>query len=143
MPLAEWFKRAGVGVHWRAATSQSDRGGKRVTESAFPPNFGARYNKASLGITLTHLFDGEPAQEAGLSADDCIVAVNGLRLSGDKWESLLRQHQPGDVLYVHAFRRDELMEFEVKLGPPLENVCVLIGEDGDDARHLRDKWLGA
>ena len=141
LPLAEWFKQAGVTVHWRPFTGQNDKGGKPVTESRFPPNFGARYSKATTGITLTQLFEGEPAQEAGLSAEDTIVAVNGLRVDADKWESMLKRYQAGDRLQIHAFRRDELMQFEVKLSAPENNVCVLVAEETAEAIPLRKAWL--
>jgi len=45
------------------------------------------------------------------------VAIDGLRVSGSpsNLEVLLSRYKVGDTVQVHAFRRDELMTFSVKL----------------------------
>jgi len=141
LPLEEWFKQAGVSLHWRPYTSQNDKGGKAVTESHFPPNFGARYSKAAAGVSLTNVYEGEPAQLAGLSADDVVIAIDGLKLESERWESMLKRYLPGDRLKVHAFRRDELLEFDVTLAAQENNVCVLVAEADETYSRLREAWL--
>jgi predicted metalloprotease with PDZ domain len=78
---------------------------------------------------VAHVYDGGPAQQAGLSSGDTLVAINGLRASGGKLDGLLTRYRPGDTVEVLAFRRDELMRFDVRLAlqaPPrytLERVA--------------------
>jgi predicted metalloprotease with PDZ domain len=52
-----------------------------------------------------------------MSAGDVLVAVDGLRVNGmpSNLESLLARYRVGDTVTVHAFRRDELMTFDVQL----------------------------
>jgi predicted metalloprotease with PDZ domain len=66
---------------------------------------------------LTQVHEGGAAHGAGLSAGDVLVAVEGLRVSGNpsNLDALLARYKVGDTVAVHAFRRDELMTFSVKL----------------------------
>ena len=93
-----------------------------------------------------HLFmlDGGPAQEAGLAAGDVIIAVDGIRVSRGACEKLLATYQAGATVRIHAFRRDELMEFPVVLTPAPADTCVLtFRDDVDDATlKRRAAWLG-
>ena len=68
------------------------------------------------------MFDGSPAQRAGLSANDVLIALGGLRVTRSNLDGLLTRYAAGDVVECMAFRRDELLRFEVKLAtqPPLK-----------------------
>jgi predicted metalloprotease with PDZ domain len=61
--------------------------------------------------------EGGAAHAAGLSAGDLVMAVDGLRVSGASGglDAMLARYKVGDTVQVHAFRRDELMTFSVKL----------------------------
>jgi predicted metalloprotease with PDZ domain len=61
--------------------------------------------------------EGGPAHEAGLSAGDIVIALDGLRVNGNpsNLDALLSRYKVGDKVTVHAFRRDELMTFTVTL----------------------------
>jgi predicted metalloprotease with PDZ domain len=69
------------------------------------------------GCKLTSVHEGGPAHKAGLSAGDVIVALDGLRVTGNpaNLDTLLARYKVGDKVTVHAFRRDELMTFELAL----------------------------
>ena len=64
-------------------------------------------------------------QFAGLSADDVIIAIDGLKLSLAQLEGKLLRAQAGDVWRLHAFRRDELNEFNVTLQAAEASTYVL------------------
>ncbi|UOD33407.1 M61 family metallopeptidase [Massilia violaceinigra] len=66
---------------------------------------------------LTQVHEGGAAHTAGLSAGDILVAVEGLRVAGSpsNLDALLSRYKVGDTVAVHAFRRDELMTFNVQL----------------------------
>lgn len=62
----------------------------------------------------------------GLSAGDILVAIDGLRVTDSApVDRLLRTYQPGDIVTVHVFRRDELRAFPVKLNASPATECVL------------------
>jgi predicted metalloprotease with PDZ domain len=66
---------------------------------------------------LTQVHEGGAAHRAGMSAGDVLVAVDGLRVSGNpsNLDTLLGRYCVGDAIEIHAFRRDELMIFSAKL----------------------------
>ncbi len=93
--------------------------------------------------SVVNVFDGGAAQDAGISGGDVLVALNGLRIHNGNFDALLARYQPGDAVELHAFRRDELMRFEVKLGtqPPPKFVLKSDPKAGKAAARLRLGWL--
>jgi predicted metalloprotease with PDZ domain len=94
--------------------------------------------------TLVHALANGPAQRAGLSAGDAIVAVDGLRIADERaLKSLLQRRQPGSTLRVHAFRRDELFECSLQPGAaPLTEARVSVDRRaGRSAARMRTAWL--
>jgi predicted metalloprotease with PDZ domain len=81
------------------------------------PSIDAGIGRDNAGAKLINVHEGGPAHQAGLSAGDVIIAVDGLRVNGtpSNLDALLARYSVGDKVTVHAFRRDELMSFEVKL----------------------------
>jgi predicted metalloprotease with PDZ domain len=82
------------------------------------PSFDVGIGRDGADCKLTHVHEGGPAHRAGLSAGDLLVAIDGLRVSGSpaNVDQLLARYRVGDTVGVHAFRRDELMTFNVILG---------------------------
>ncbi|MES2148364.1 MAG: PDZ domain-containing protein [Pseudomonadota bacterium] len=88
--------------------------------------FGVKLNderkagKPALDVTvgrdasLSQVHEGGAAHRAGMSAGDVLVAVDGLRVAGNP-DALLSRYKVGETVTVHAFRRDELMCFDVTL----------------------------
>jgi predicted metalloprotease with PDZ domain len=94
---------------------------------------------------LQHVFDGTPAQQAGLSAGDTLVALDGLRITGGNLDKLLLRYRPGDRVQLHAFRRDELMRFDVTLAAkaPPKFTLAIDPKAGKVTQTARAHWLGA
>lgn len=93
---------------------------------------------------LAHVFDGGPAQAAGLSAGDTLVALDGLRVTASNLDKLLARYQPGDRVRLHAFRRDELHEFSLVLATraPLKFTLTADAKAAKALRTARARWLG-
>ena len=89
-------------------------------------------------------FDGGPAQRAGLSAGDQIVAVDGLRAGHNRLDALLARIPPGTNAEILAFRRDELLRFTVRTGaqPPVSWKLSLDPRPTLPVRRLRRGWIG-
>jgi predicted metalloprotease with PDZ domain len=105
---------------------------------------GAKTAPSGTDCRLVHVFDGSPAQRAGLSANDVLAALGGLRVTPSNLDSLLTRYAAGDVVECLAFRRDELMRFEVKLAtrPPLKYTLTAEEKAPKAAQRLRAAWLG-
>lgn len=92
---------------------------------------------------LANVFDSSPAQAAGLSADDVLVALDELRVTPANLDTLLSRYAAGDRVQIIAFRRDVLMRFDVKLAAeaPMKFVLEVDTNCGADARKMREGWL--
>lgn len=146
LPLKELLARVGIAFKLRRATSNSDTGGSAGKEATPPPlALGVRYGSDPLGARLLNVFDGGAAQQAGLSAGDIVIAVDGLRANQESIEKLLNYQHQSETVMLHAFRRDELMQFEVALRLAPEDTCYLMLEENADSDllALRNGWLGA
>ena len=78
------------------------------------PSFDAGTGREGPDCKLTQVHEGGAAHRAGLSAGDILIALDGLRVGG-ALDAMLGRYKVGDTVEVHAFRRDELMAFQVKL----------------------------
>jgi len=79
------------------------------------PSFDANVGRDGNDCKLSAVHEGGAAHKGGLSAGDVLVAVDGLRVNATNLDNLLSRYAVGDSVEVHAFRRDELMTFKVKL----------------------------
>ena len=80
-------------------------------------------------------------QTSGIPAE---VALGGVRASTDGLDTLLERRAAGTLVTVHAFRRDELMTFDVELAPaPLDTAALTVNDAASAAAALRRAtWLG-
>ena len=88
------------------------------------------------GVLIQQIRRDGAAAQAGLSANDVILAIDGLKAS----EKLLAQYaKRKETFTIFAFRRDELMQFEVQAGETGLATVELKVEDQTKA----DAWLKA
>jgi len=122
------------GIKMKSFFDQYVRGTKELPLAEMLPEFGvelvnqSKAEKASLGVKLkrengdcklAQVFSGRAAHLAGMSAGDAILAIDGLRVTGSDVQSnlskLTARYKVGATVVIHAFRRDELMIFKVRL----------------------------
>ncbi len=105
---------------------------------------GVRTANSSGDCRLTHVHDGSPAQAAGLSANDIVVALDGLRVTPGNLDALLARYATGDIVEVLVFRHEQLMRFELRLAtqPPHRIALDVDPKAAPTARRLRARWLG-
>jgi predicted metalloprotease with PDZ domain len=139
-PLADLLAAFGVAFTLRAAGNDQDRGGKAASGPLARCTLGARIGTDG---KLAFVARGGPAARAGLAAGDTLVALDGLKCSGEALTKLLRQQQPGSTVAVHAFRRDELLTCTVALAAAPNDTCVLTLDPSaaPDAIARRNAWL--
>lgn len=129
LPLEAWLKRVGVELAWEAPSEA--------------PGIGVRTTADGDALKIANVFDGGPAQAAGLSAGDVLVALDGLKVTSGNFDKLLARRMAGEQLEIHVFRRDELMRFEVELRAAPADVAKLALADDAPASvmALREGWL--
>jgi predicted metalloprotease with PDZ domain len=89
------------------------------------------------------VMDSGPTRDAGLSAGDILIALDGIKVTSENLDQLLARTQIGDRLTAHAFRRDELMQFEIEMRAADPNTCVLWLETAADCEQQTRQlnWL--
>ena len=98
--------------------------------------FGLKVADKPEGVLVQSARRNGVAAKAGLSANDVIIAIDGLKAS----EKLLEQYAKQKATFtVYAFRRDELMQFEL-LGGAIDLTTVELKVE-DQAKA--EKWLKA
>jgi len=125
LPLVELLEAAGIEVLQRVAINAQDKGGKAASAALPVADLGAAFKDADAGISVLRVVEQGALQQAGLSAGDVIIAVDGVRLNQAGLDSRLLRASVGDVWRLHAFRRDELHQFEVVLQAAEANTFVL------------------
>jgi predicted metalloprotease with PDZ domain len=140
LPLPELLASVGIEVVHRAAKNAQDRGGKDIEGDLPGVDFGAMLKDAEAGLVIQRVAETGAAQNGGLSAGDQIVAVDGLKLNLGQLENKILRAKPGDVWQVHAFRRDELQQFDIVLQVAAETTIVL--KATDQHQQARKAWFG-
>jgi predicted metalloprotease with PDZ domain len=80
------------------------------------PSLGVRTVREGNDCKLANVYEGGAAHQAGLSAGDILMAVDGLRVNHANIDSLLGRYRAGDAVTIHAFRRDELFSTTAVVG---------------------------
>jgi len=95
-------------------------------------------------VTLTNVLPNSPAEEAGLSTGDTLIAIDGERVDADTLTPVLELKRPGDQLQITAFRGPRLLTFTLRATQqdtrPFRmelNKQATITE-----KKARKKWLG-
>jgi predicted metalloprotease with PDZ domain len=106
------------------------------------PALGARTAREGNDCKIASVYEGGVAHQAGLSAGDVLVALDGLRVTASNLDTLLKRYRAGDSIAVHAFRRDELMGFTAVVKPDGAPQFVLEAQAKPVAAvKLRAAWL--
>ncbi len=140
LPVSELLKTVNVDLKTYQQASQKDKGGKSISAPA-KGDFGIFLQQKDDYLSIIRITENGPAQLSGLSAGDHIVAVNKLKLNLQQFEDLLCLKEAGTELEIVAFRRDELMTFNVTLGKPESNIAVL--SNCDNKAKAKTAWPNA
>jgi predicted metalloprotease with PDZ domain len=97
----------------------------------------------SLGLTVKSALGHGPLANAGVSAGDVLIALNGIKADDSALASLLERSKPKDIVKVHAFRRDELMEFSIELevAPKTDAKLTRIAKPTKTQSKRLSNWL--
>jgi predicted metalloprotease with PDZ domain len=107
------------------------------------PALGIRTMRDGNDCKLASVYEGGPAHRAGLSAGDLLMALDDLRVNASNLDTLLKRYRVGDKIKLHAFRRDELMTFNLALAADDAPQLALTSESKPAAAvRLRTGWLG-
>ena len=144
LPLDVLLKTHGVGFCLRRSAGGKDSGGKKRNDGELPDVWLGAVLASRDGSTLFQVVhNGGPAELAGISPGDELVALDGLRINLAGVETRTRRYQPGDKSKVTVFRGDELITLRLKWAEAPEDTCYLqvAGEADDSQVQRRERWL--
>ncbi|MBS0289140.1 MAG: M61 family metallopeptidase [Proteobacteria bacterium] len=134
LPLALMLQTFGLKLTLRAALNSEDMGGKRPQQEKdllnFKPGyFGFTISKNLNKIIVSQVFTGSAAMQAGIWAQDEIVAINDLRIDPDSYEKISKRLKQDQQIKIHIFRQDILLEKTLTLqSPPLDTAQITVME---------------
>ena len=124
LPLQQLLQHFGIALAYAAGSDDNGFSGKAVTNS-LPVGLGAKYKATPSGLELTQVYEDEAAAQAGLSANDRIIAIDYLQVTDSTVRELLERFQPGQQVVLHAFHRDELREHQLTWQAPAQQTVQL------------------
>jgi predicted metalloprotease with PDZ domain len=105
LPLATLYTDFGVQVADQNASKKA--------------SLNVRVGQSGTDCKLAHVYENGAAHKAGLSANDVLIAMNGLRVTAadaaNGLSRILGAYSVGETVQIHAFRRDELLILNAKL----------------------------
>jgi predicted metalloprotease with PDZ domain len=123
-----------------SATADPSKPAAPATQKAY---FGANLRQDGDRLIVSSVPAGTPAYNQGITYNDQIVALDGLRVNSTTFNARLEEKKPGDEVRVTVFRLDELRTFTIKLGGRAEENyrIVPLAQQTPEQRRLYDGWL--
>ena len=86
-----------------------------------------------------------PAERAGVSPGDEIVAINGVKVSYPDYEKTLKRYPPGTPIDLAVFRRGYLRHLSGAMGtgPPEKYAFAPVSDPSELERQVYASWIGA
>ncbi len=137
LPVAELLAAFGIRLELRPSDGAEDKGGKPASGTPPPHYSGLRLTADPLGASVAVVINNSPAHQAGISAGDIVISVDGLKSDSSKIDKQLARFAVGDTVVLHGFRRDELRQWSMTLGERPLNAAWLAPEDEERAGN----WL--
>ena len=124
VPLADLFQAFGIAFENDKHAPVTSLGIKSAVDAA--------------GCRIANVYEGEAAHLAGLSAGDVIVAIDQLRVTAQTLPKILKRYAPGQSVEVHAFRRDQLLQVQLRFDDDAAQDIRLVSKRSN---KLRAAWL--
>lgn len=145
LPVKNALEYLGVNLQWKARQSADDVGGTRAVqvseEDVDEPQslwLGANVADAPGGVRITHVMKASPAERAGLSAGDLLIAMAGFSVSKADVSRHLTRFANQVCVSIHYFRLGQLFEGRLSIEAAPADTAVLTTMD----EQAVNGWLG-
>ena len=94
-------------------------------------------------IAINNVLEGSPADKAGMSAGDILLAIDGERIDGRNWEMVMATKEAGCTVVATVFRGIRLLSFSVLTQSRDTRSFYLVADAAatPKQRRSRRKWL--
>ncbi|AAZ25897.1 M61 family metallopeptidase [Colwellia psychrerythraea] len=95
-------------------------------------------------LIVSSVEKNSPAWDAGLTTEDVIVAIDGLRLLDNELDNRLKDFKPKQTITVTYFRRDKLITSRLKLAaiPKNKLKIIPIAKASVEQKAFFKAWMG-
>ena len=133
----------GVDYCLRKSKGREDKGGDEVDAEKLPAVWLGANLAVPAGKTIfASLSNGGPAERAGVSPGDELVALDGVRANVSDSDTRIRRYRPGDKSELTVFRGDELLTLKLQWAEAPADTCYLnMPEEKNEQQARRDIWL--
>lgn len=109
-----------------------------------PPYTGIHLKNTTGEALVRTVEPNSPAQKAGLSATDTVIAINGLRVTSDTLADRLRDFFGGQSIEISFFQGDLLRTTELVLDEPKADRYQIVQNHNPTLKELQrlEGWLG-
>lgn len=130
LPLETLLARFGVEMTFRRPVNATDLSGVKENIE-YAPSLGILSKGKSVGIQVTHVLEDSAAQIAGIAAKDHLLALDGVKVTASKLQTVLEHIPKGKTVTATLFREDNLMNLDVTLieAEPFVAQLKLVDED--------------
>lgn len=151
--VASWLERAVSTTEELDYTDALEWFGLQFKEPSEPKAGDEKPKKVWLGVTtqaqsgrlvISRVLRDSPGHQAGLQEGEEIIAIDGIRVLPDQWESRLEQYKARDKATLLVARRGILRSVEITFAaePPKSwDLEVVTNPTPRQQEHLK-KWLG-
>lgn len=144
LALEQLLHDYGVDYCLRVSKGRKDKGGQKADADKLPAVWlGANLAVRNGKPVFTNLANGGPAENAGVSPGDELVALDGVRANVSDSDTRIRRYRAGDKSELSVFRGDELLTLKLVWAEAPADTCYL--EDGGDVDEAtvmrRENWL--
>lgn len=129
LPVRDWLKVLGIGIAFRPQINTADQGG--VIETGEIPDEASSSRSMTLGMQIkpgtteiASVLNDSPAEKAGLSPGDEVLAIDGWKVKSDNLEKHI-QAMPEEPVALHFTRRERLYQVDIQTEPMPDNSCDL------------------
>jgi predicted metalloprotease with PDZ domain len=146
LALEQLLQDHGINYCQRKSKGRKDKGGEDVDAAKLPAVWlGANLVMRGGKAVFVSLSNGGPAELAGISPGDQLVALDGIRANVSDSEARTRRYRPGDKSVLTVFRGDELLTLKLVWAEAPEDTCYLqFADNPDDGKaELQGSWLQA
>jgi predicted metalloprotease with PDZ domain len=146
LPLEALLHDHGIEIYLRKSKGRKDKGGVEAEAEKLPAVWlGANLAVRNGKPVFASLANGGPAETAGVSPGDELVALDGLRANVSGSDTRIRRYRPGDRSELTVFRGDELLTLALAWTEAPADTCYLQEIDDADAPAVerRGDWLNS
>ncbi|MDP5191554.1 M61 family metallopeptidase [Rheinheimera baltica] len=140
LPLADTLANLGLKVTLRPMQHDDDFGGEMLKKSYGPANLpfiGALTKTVNGQLTISQVYHGGAAHQAGLMVGDQLIALDNRKITNNNFNQLLQRYEINSETILHLFRKDRLLQCSLQLCQSNAQVAIVNISD----QTLCDNWL--